>query len=153
MLRVLKHGLFSSPRKLSLWPKKCTFLLTPWPAVTDTQTFSLKAKRQKRGRIGCSGELWKPWSYYPPPWKMCLQAPGAFNLSLLCALIHGGRWCSHASVALLSILGRPLENVEAVRFSQEATLKPSSCQCRDSLDPEERKEQRIKEFQLTTWKK
>lgn len=45
MFWVLKHGLFSSPRKLSLWPKKCTFLLTPWPAVRDTQTFPLKAKR------------------------------------------------------------------------------------------------------------
>ena len=77
-------------KEIEFVTKKMHFPLNPPDQPSQTHKLSLwRLNGQKRGRIGCSGELWKPWSYYPPPWKMCLQAPGAFNLSLLCALIHG----------------------------------------------------------------
>lgn len=44
------------------------------------------------------------------------------------------------SVAFLSILGWPLENVEPVHFGQEVSLTLSSCRCRDSFYPEKMNE-------------
>lgn len=143
MLWVLKHGLFSSPRKLSLWPKKCTFLLTPWPAVTDTQTFSLKAKRAE------TREDWLFWGVMealillPAPPEKCVCRPQEL-LTFRCSVL----WFVGAALSCecLSVLGWPLENVEPVHFSREVRLTLSHCKRGDSLCQEWREEQWIRGF-------
>lgn len=131
MLWVLKHGLFSSPRKLSLWPKKCTFLLTPWPAVTDTQTL-WRLNGQKRGRIGCSGELWKSWSYYPPPEK-CVCRPQEL-LTFCCSVL----WFMGATVlpceCYFSVnTGLATGKCGALCVSGQEVSLILPCRCRNSL--------------------
>lgn len=46
-------------KEIEFVTKKMHFPLNPLTS-RHRHTNSLKAKRQKRGRIGCSGELWQP---------------------------------------------------------------------------------------------
>lgn len=76
---------------------------------------------------------------------MCVQAPGAFNLSLLCALIHGG---GGALWVFLSVVHWPLENVEPVVFGHKVSLTLSCLWVEGFPVSREKKEKGIRKAHL-----